>query len=166
MAIEDLGPAERFVAGAIGEPGNRRFYLQVTAFGVTHTLLAEKQQVAALAEQGLQILDARGITSDQAAVDAILAGDLEVIDPGVDGERFRVGDISIGMSESELLTITVASAEDDDGIRFVIAPEQFRAMAQAGLDVVAAGRPTCRWCRLPMNPDGHECPARNGHHRG
>lgn len=79
---------------------------------------------------------------------------------------FRVGDISIGMSESELLTITVASAEDDDGIRFVIAPEQFRAMAQAGLDVVAAGRPTCRWCRLPMNPDGHECPARNGHHRG
>jgi uncharacterized repeat protein (TIGR03847 family) len=165
MAIEDLGPAELFVAGAIGEPGNRRFYLQVTASGVTHALLAEKQQVAALAEQGLQILDARGISSDETAVEAILSGGLEVIDPGQNGERFRVGDIAIGMSESELLTISVESAEGDDGIQFVIAPEQFRAMARFALDVVSAGRPTCQWCRLPMNPEGHECPARNGHHR-
>jgi uncharacterized repeat protein (TIGR03847 family) len=165
MEIEDLGPAERFVAGAIGRPGSRRFYLQVTAAGVTHVLAAEKEQIAALAGQGLEVLDARGISSDEAAVEAIIAAGLPVIDPGPEGERFRVGEMSIGMSESELLTVSITSIDEDDGIQFVIAPEQFRAMAQVALEVVAAGRPTCQWCRLPMDPDGHECPARNGHHR-
>ena len=165
MAVEDLGPAERFVAGAIGEPGSRRFYLEVTASGVTHVMLAEKQQIAALASQGLEVLDQRGISSDDAAVQALIDAGLQVIDPGVDGERFRVGEMSIGMAESELLTIAIDSVEGDDGVRFVIAPEQFQAMARVALDIVAAGRPTCRWCQLPMDPEGHECPAQNGHRR-
>jgi hypothetical protein len=40
-------------------------------------------------------------------------------------------------------------------VSFVIAPEQFRAMAQVALEVVAQGRPLCQWCQLPMDPDGH-----------
>ena len=72
MAIDDLGPAERFVAGAIGEPGSRTFYLQVTAGGTTHALLAEKEQIAALASQGLEILDAGSIGADDDAVQRII----------------------------------------------------------------------------------------------
>lgn len=165
MAVEDLGPAERFVAGAIGEPGSRRFYLVVVASGVTHSMAAEKAQIEALATQGLQLLEVQAISADDDAVDAIIAAGMGIDDPGPEGERFRVGEIAIGMAESELLTISISSVDSDDAIRFVIAPEQFRAMAQVALDVVAAGRPTCQWCRLPMDPSGHECPARNGHHR-
>ncbi|MDX1449462.1 MAG: DUF3090 family protein [Acidimicrobiia bacterium] len=165
MAVEDLGPAERIVAGAVGEPGQRRFYLQVHTGGRVTTLLAEKQQMAALAEQGLRILAAREISSDQAVVDRIVADGLEVIDPGEDNERFRVGEISIALGGAELLTVEIASVEEDDAVSFVISPEQFRAMAQVALDVVAAGRPLCEWCQLPMDPEGHACPARNGHHR-
>lgn len=160
--IEDLGPAERFAAGAAGEPGSRRFYLQVRAAGGVHSLLAEKQQVSALAEEGVRVLDAHGISSDASVVDAIVAAGLPIEDPGEGGERFRVGQVSIGMAPSELLTITIESVDEDDGVSFVIAPEQFRAMAKVALDVVAAGRPTCQWCRLPIDPGGHECPARNG----
>ncbi len=165
MAIDDLGPAERFVAGAIGEPGSRTFYLQVTAGGTTHALLAEKEQIAALASQGLEILDAGAIGADDDAVQRIIDAGLPVIDPGDDGARFRVGDISIGLTESELLTVVIEAAEGDDGVTFLIAPEQFRAMATVALEVVAAGRPTCQWCSLPMDPEGHLCPASNGHHR-
>ncbi len=165
MAIEDLGPAERFVAGAIGEPGSRTFYLQVTAGGTTHALVAEKEQIAALASQGLGVLDANEIAADDEAVQRIVDAGMAVDDPGPEGGRFRVGEISLGMTESELLTVIIESTESDDGVRFVIAPEQFRAMATVALEVVAAGRPACPWCSLPMNPEGHDCPSRNGHHR-
>lgn len=165
MAIEDLGPAERIVAGAVGEPGHRRFYLQIVAGGELTSLLAEKQQVAALAEQGLAILAERAIGVEQEAVDRLVAGGLPVEDPGEGNERFRVGDISISLGGSELLTIEISSVDDGDGVSCVIAPEQFTAMAHVALEVVQRGRPLCQWCQLPMDPEGHKCPARNGHHR-
>jgi len=165
MEIEDLGPAERIVAGAIGEPGSRRFYLQVTAGGERVTMLAEKSQIAALATQGVAILDESGISSDEGAVDRLVAAGMFVEDPGYDGERFRVGEIAIALAQSELLTVTVESIDEDDAVTFIIAPEQFRAMARVAIEVVESGRPTCPWCRLPMDPDGHACPARNGNHR-
>lgn len=165
MAVDDLGPAERIVAGAVGEPGRRRFYLQIHTGGQITSLLAEKQQVAALAEQGLKILAERGIGSEQEAVDRLVAQGLTVEDPGEENERFRVGEISIALGSAELLIVEIVSVEEDDAVSFVIAPEQFRAMAQVALEVVAAGRPLCPWCQMPMDPDGHACPARNGHHR-
>lgn len=161
MDIENLGPAELFAAGAIGTPGERRFYLQVIAGGTAHSLLAEKQQIAALATQGLEILDEHEISSDDVAVDRLVDRGLDIADPGEGNERFRVGTISIAMAPSELLTVTIESIEANDALTFVIAPEQFKAMATVALHVVAAGRPMCPWCRLPMDPDNHECPARN-----
>jgi uncharacterized repeat protein (TIGR03847 family) len=165
MAVDDLGPAERIAAGAVGEPGQRRFYLQIVAGGQSTSLLAEKLQVAALAEQGLAILAERGITSEQEAVDRLIADGLPVEDPGEGNERFRVGDISISLGGSELLTVDISSIDETDAVSFVIAPEQFQAMAQVALEVVQQGRPLCQWCQLPMDPDGHKCPSRNGHHR-
>jgi uncharacterized repeat protein (TIGR03847 family) len=161
MEIDDLGPAERFAAGAVGNPGERRFYLEVVADGTAHSLLAEKQQIAALAARGLEILDEHEISSDGSAVDRLVDVGLPISDPGDGNERFRVGTISIAMAPSELLTVTIESVEEDDAVTFVIAPEQFQAMATVALDVVAAGRPMCPWCRLPMDPENHECPARN-----
>lgn len=161
MALEALGPAERVAAGAVGEPGRRRFFFQITAAGVDHWLLAEKEQVRVLAREGLRILDAGHIESDPDAVAALIGAGLEIADPGEDGERFRIGSVTVAVSESELITCTISSIDDDDAVSFVIAPEQFRAMAAVALQSVAAGRPTCKWCRLPIDPEGHECPARN-----
>jgi uncharacterized repeat protein (TIGR03847 family) len=161
MELDDLGPAERFAAGAVGRPGQRRFYLQVVAAGVPTSMLAEKEQISALATQGIHILDQNGVSSDEGAVGLLISGGLAVDDPGEDGERFRVGTISISMAPSELLTVTIESVDEDDAVSFVIAPEQFRAMAAVAIEAVAAGRPTCPWCRLPMDPENHECPARN-----
>lgn len=161
MALEELGPAERVAAGAIGRPGRRRFYLEVTAGGVTHSLLCEKEQMAALATQGLAALEEAGIDTDETAVSQILQSGLEVSDPGQ--PRLRVGSIALGIAGSELITVTIESVDGDDGVSFVVAPEQFRAMALAALQAVAGGRPICPRCRLPIDPDGHDCPAGNGH---
>ncbi len=161
MALEELGPAERVAAGAIGRPGRRRFYLEVTAGGVTYSLLCEKEQMAALATQGLAALEEAGIDTDETAVSQILQSGLAVSDPVQ--PRLRVGSIALGIAASELITVTVESVDGDDGVSFVVAPEQFRAMALAALQAVAGGRPICPRCRLPIDPDGHDCPAGNGH---
>ncbi len=161
MKLEDLGPAERFTAGAIGPPGHRHFYFQITAGGREHWLGAEKEQVRTLAVEGSRILAANRISIDTDAVANLIAGGLELHDPGSDGERFQVGDVTLAMGINELLTCTIAAVDGDQAVSFIIAPEQFQAMAAVALEVVAAGRPICRWCQLPMSPDDHQCPGRN-----
>jgi uncharacterized repeat protein (TIGR03847 family) len=162
MAVEELGPAERFAVGAIGEPGKRTFYMLVTASGAIHAFVCEKSQVAELARQGLQLLVAAALTPDQAAVRQILEGGLEIDEP--ETTRFRIGSIGLGLTQSEFLTMTLGSVDEDQSVSFVISPEQFQAMALAALEVVAAGRPICPRCGLPEDPEGHDCPWVNGHH--
>ncbi|MGW4799287.1 DUF3090 family protein, partial [Nonomuraea sp. NPDC004297] len=49
MPVFDYDPPERFVAGALGQPGARVFFLQARAEGRLTTVALEKLQVAALA---------------------------------------------------------------------------------------------------------------------
>lgn len=159
--MRDMGPAEEFVAGALGEPGKRHFYLQITAASETVWLHAEKQQVAALGSQCLTLLAAADLTPDSDAV-ATIRSDLAIREP--DQELFGVGGIQVAVLESELIALVITSSEEDETLRFVVAPEQLQAMAEHALDVVAAGRPLCPFCQLPEDPEGHRCPATNGHH--
>ena len=162
MSVEDLGPAERLAAGAIGPPGRRRFFLEVTAGGRVHSFPCEKGQVAELARQGLQLLVVAGLESDEEAVQRLVQGRLPIVDPEEPG--FRIASIGVAVHETEFLSITLASVEDEESATFVVTPEQFRAMALVAADVVAAGRPICPRCGLPEDPEGHRCPSVNGHH--
>ncbi len=162
--MDRLGPAELFTAGAVGEPGARTFYLHVVAAGAPFWMVAEKAQVAALAERSLEIISEAGLEPDQAGVEDVLSR-ADLPEPGE--IAFRAGTMALRASDArELVTVTITDAEEDDGIEFDVAPEQLQAMAVKGLEAVAAGRPTCDLCRLPMDTDGHRCPATNGHHTG
>lgn len=162
MALKDLGPAERFAAGAIGEPGSRFFFLEVTANAEVHTFPCEKTQVADLAERGLQLLSAAGLNIDEGAVEHLVASGLEITQP--ESVSFRVSTIAIAIVANEFITLVFGSEEAEDEVRFIVTAEQFRAMALVAAKVVAAGRPICPRCQLPMNPEGHRCPSSNGHH--
>ena len=48
-------------------------------------------------------------------------------------------------------------------LRVRITPGAARAFAQRAAKVVAAGRPPCPLCGLPLDTDGHICPRQNGH---
>ena len=159
---DSLGPAERFAAGAVGEPGDRTFLFHVVANTEPHWFVAEKAQVATLADYALTALAEANILPDPEAMRRILAG-LDVELP--DEVRFRVGSISLGIQpDSDLISIEFISVDESDGVTFVIAPEQLQALAIHGLEVVGQGRPICRDCQLPMERNGHICPASNGHH--
>jgi uncharacterized repeat protein (TIGR03847 family) len=168
------GP-ERFVAGTIGEPGSRSFYLQAAGNGQVVTVSLEKVQVAALAERLDQLLDEllRREGADS-GIPAVAPADLEDLGPLElpVTEEFRVGTLALAWDGQRRQVVIEASAfeseeespsEEADLLRVSLAPGPARAFAKRALRVVAAGRPPCPLCGLPLDESGHVCPRLNGH---
>ncbi len=153
-----LGRPDRACAGAIGEPGRRRFFFTVQVGTTELWYLIEKQQAAALAERGVELLKSVGHELGT-GVPASL-GDRE---PG--HVEFRVGTMAIGLVADEpLVVVTLAPLEEDEDeeVVFELSYDQLDGMIQAALTAVMSGRPMCRRCNLPKDPEGHACPASNG----
>ena len=55
--------------------------------------------------------------------------------------------------------------EGPDTLRVRITAEAARAFIVRAERVVAAGRPPCPLCSLPLDAEGHICPRQNGHRR-
>lgn len=56
--------------------------------------------------------------------------------------------------------------DDEDGppvLRVRISGARARAFTKRALQVVAAGRPPCPFCGLPLDSEGHVCPRQNGY---
>ena len=158
--MKSLGPVDRFVAGAIGEPGERTFLIEVEGAGAPHWFLLEKQQVAVLAERVLELLRDAGY--EPAATPRLSLRDPDAVD-------FRVGEIRMAYASSdEVITVTLIPVatedepDEDDGVEFDVTAHQLHAMAVHAREVVVAGRPPCPRCALPMDPGEHVCPASNG----
>jgi len=152
--VRSLGRADRFVAGAIGEPGHRTFLLEVAGAFPVEWFVLGKQQVAALAERTLRLLRSRWVPPGPAGPG--------LVDPGE--PTFRVGEIGIGTDDDDFV-IVLSPVEDGDEngpVAFTVTAGLMDAMARRAVEVVGAGRPACRFCGLPEHADGHACPAANG----
>ena len=57
MPVYSYDPPERFIAGTVGQPGERTFYLQASGGGRTTSVALEKMQVSQLAERLDELLD-------------------------------------------------------------------------------------------------------------
>ena len=110
MPVYFYDPPDRFVAGAVGQPGERVFYLQATSNGRVTSVLLEKFQVSLLAERIDELLDEvlrrTGGSSDvPATAPAGLQDDAPLDLPLL--EDFRVGAISVpgqgDSADSEIL---------------------------------------------------------------
>ncbi|HVS69493.1 MAG TPA: DUF3090 domain-containing protein [Mycobacteriales bacterium] len=175
-------PPERFVAGTVGEPGQRTFYLQASGNGRLISVVLEKLQVSALAERLDELLDEvrrrQGSDSPVPAVAPPQLEDVAPLDAPVE-EEFRVGTLALAWDDDEKLVIIEAQSVTDeelgeagapsdtesnaDMLRVKLSPAVARAFAKRALRVVAAGRPPCPLCGNPLDPEGHICPRQNGH---
>jgi uncharacterized repeat protein (TIGR03847 family) len=179
----DFDPPDRFVAGTVGEPGERTFYLQASGGGRLISVALEKVQVQALAEKVDELLDeVRRRQGDDSVVPPPTTRELEDVAP-LDTpieEEFRVGTLALawdGDTSSILVeaqsVVPEGEAEPAEGaegaeftgdmLRVRLAPVAARAFARRALRVVAAGRPPCPLCGNPLDPQGHVCPRQNGH---
>jgi uncharacterized repeat protein (TIGR03847 family) len=262
----ELDPVDRITAEAVGEPGQRTFFLQARKDHRLITLLVEKQQLQLLAASVVEILARVGKETGQGPADESMGLEEPVL------AEWRVGRLSIGYQEDRDLLMLEAvellpeleepsddellqqeeeeaepegadeptpkgvqaaleeqfgvytveailgestqeeeeeeeveeeeepgtSSEDEteerDGhestaaqpsgggteddaadvevlaegrepnrVRFWATREQMLSLARHGAAVCAAGRPRCQLCGAAMDPEGHACPALNGH---
>src|SRR4249920_1521894 len=89
-------PPERFVAGTIGRPGDRTFFLQARDGPRVISIVLEKVQVAVLADRLgdlLTELEKRGV--EAAAEDAPIVDDVAPLDEPIN-EAFRAGSLTLG----------------------------------------------------------------------
>jgi uncharacterized repeat protein (TIGR03847 family) len=52
---------------------------------------------------------------------------------------------------------------DPELLRLWATREQMFGLSRHAAMVVDRGRPTCQFCGNPLDPEGHSCPAMNGH---
>ncbi|MDF4249546.1 MULTISPECIES: DUF3090 domain-containing protein [Streptomyces] len=186
-------PPDRFVAGTVGLPGRRTFFLQASAGGRTTSVALEKAQVEALAERIDELLDEvvrrSGGSAPVPAVAPSEVDDTGPLESPVE-EEFRVGTMALAWDgDGERMVVEaqaivelepgededLADAEerllqdDENGppmLRVRISGNMARAFAKRAMEVVNAGRPPCPLCSLPLDPEGHVCPRQNGYRRG
>ncbi len=180
----ELGPVDRITADALGEPGMRTFYLQARAGADLVTVVVEKEQVVLLSQSVLELLtevpletgplDETELALEEPVDPLFHAGRLSIgYDP--DGDRFLLevtefepGDEAEDEADEEGLALaddplTLGLEGEPETIRLWASREQMLALSRHGAEVAERGRPTCRFCGNPIDPEGHVCPATNGH---
>ena len=170
----ELPSPDYFTVGAVGEPGQRVFYLQGRQAREVVTLKVEKEQISALADYVAGLL---AKLSDAGTVGPDLPL-LEPIEP-----VWAVGALGLGYDESSDRMVVVANeaveqeeADEEEAAqpedpeapegataRFLITRAQAAAFVERARGIVKAGRPICPMCQQPKDPTGHVCPRSNGH---
>ena len=167
----DLGTVDRITADAIGEPGARVFYLQAHGTQLV-TVIVEKQQIQLLAASVLELLATLDLETGTGPDDDAMALEepFEL--------RWRAGRLSLAFEQDRdlfLLEIEefvpeleeddprVAGASEPEVIQAWVTREHMFALSRYGSAVAGRGRPLCQFCGNPMSPEGHACPAMNGH---
>lgn len=182
--VHSYDDPDRFVAGTVGEPGARTFFLQARAGNRLTSVACEKEQVMALAERLDVMLDevARRFDREPAA---LTGDDTDPLEQPIE-EEFRAGTMTLAWeADAEKVVIEVfavvagdppeleetdpvtAALESEDAEVFIvrISEEQARAFARRAVALVASGRPSCPFCGRPIDPEGHICPRANGYRR-
>ncbi|MEU4191577.1 DUF3090 family protein [Kribbella sp. NPDC026611] len=184
--VHSYDDPERFVAGTVGEPGARTFFLQARAGSRLTSVACEKEQVMALAERLDVMLDEVARRFDRDPVTPTAADDTAPLEQPIE-EEFRAGTMTLAWeADAERVVIEVfavvaaeqveleeeedpvtAAMESEDAEVFVvrITEEQARAFARRAVALVASGRPSCPFCGRPIDPEGHICPRANGYRR-
>ena len=185
--VHSFDPPERFVAGTVGPPGQRTFFLQARTGTRVTSIALEKQQVSVLAERIDDLLDEvirSGETeSTVPAVTPVVLEDAEPLEQPI-VEEFRAGTMTLSWDAADERIVVEVFAFTEDGVAASDQPEDeieepepeevlivrlpaglARAFSKRAQSVVAAGRAPCPFCGGPVDPAGHLCPRANGFRR-
>jgi uncharacterized repeat protein (TIGR03847 family) len=156
----DFDAPDHIVAGAVGAPGERTFYIQARQDGALVTLKSEKEQVRALGEYLAGVLEKLGGPTAKPAPDAALVEPLEPV--------WAVGSIGLGYDEeADRIIIAVSELVEEEGAeaataQFAVTRAQAARIVEQARALMRGGRPACPMCSQPIDPGGHFCVRANG----
>lgn len=163
----DLDPVTRITAHAVGQPGQRVFYLQARRDRQLVSLIAEKEQIRALAQAITQLLE--DLTEKNPLLssvdDMVLVSDMTLEEPLE--SSFRIAQMGLGYdTERDMVILVMQGMQEDEAeeaptARFGATRQQMRALSEHASTVVAQGRRICGNCGRPIDPGGHFCPQMN-----
>jgi len=168
----DFGRVSKLEAEAIGEPGQRTFRLRVSSDEHSASLWLEKEQLQALALALMRLLVQMGqpeyIPAAGTAPNPLSPFPEQ---PSLD---VKVGRLGLGLDQTEGDIVLFAyegeeaeaeeEAEQADAVLACrAAPAQCRDLVAMIEGIIASGRPLCRLCLAPIDPEGHVCARSNGH---
>jgi len=188
--VHGFDPPERFVAGTVGPPGQRTFFLQARSGARVVSVALEKQQVQALAERIDELLDeVMASERNEALIPAVAPLGLDDSDPLEQPieEEFRAGTMTLSWEPddqrvvievfpfNEAAIVTPEQLEEideefeepepDEVLLVRLEPGPARAFVKRAEQVLEAGRPSCPFCGNPIDPEGHLCVRANGFRR-
>jgi len=185
--IHRFDPPERFVAGTVGPPGQRTFFLQARSGARVTSVALEKQQVSVLAERIDELLDellrsSGGDSSIPAAPPVSMEDNAPLEQPIV--EEFRAGTMTLSWDSADERVVVevfpyteqavvepgtpeeeIEEPEPDELLVVRLPAGLARAFSKRAQAVVNAGREPCPFCGGPIDPSGHLCPRANGFRR-
>lgn len=169
----DLNPIHYITVDAIGQPGERVFYLQGKNSSQTITLLIEKFQIQTLALAIENLMsELREKTPEMADASPNYNEEDMTLDPPLD-PLFRVGELSLGYDPEQDMLILIAKEESLDPaeaedetlseVRFWCTRSQLWSLARWGIELASRGRPVWPSTGEPILPPGEFSPKNNGH---
>lgn len=162
----ELNPVSHLTVSAIGEPGQRTFYLQGSRGTQTISLIIEKEQARMLANSFEALLKELEAKYPQHAQESPVWTDMRLKTPVE--PLFRVGNMGVGYNEDSNQVVLVAyelveEDEDPNMVSYWTNRAMVQTLIQHAREIVKAGRPICGNCGRPIDPGDHFCPHRNGH---
>jgi uncharacterized repeat protein (TIGR03847 family) len=171
--LHDFLYPERFIAGTVGMPGERTFYLQAVEGRRNISVALEKTQLDLLAQRIIALFKElkMGRAGDLKRKSNILP---QLLTPF--NEEFRVTALSLTWNaQNEQLIIEAQGGEEseviEDGeegpplLRVTLTMESALHFALDSFTLIGAGRPPCQFCGGPLDAQGHVCPRANGYRR-
>ena len=187
--VHAFDPPERFVAGTVGPPGERTYFLQAREGSRLVSVGLEKQQVMVLAERMDQLLDELMRSQTREVVPAVAPVSMEDSEPLEQPieEEFRAGTMTLSWDPDdervvvEVFPYTEAAVvspdqldedlddleepEPEELLLVLLIAAAARSFVKRAEQVVHAGRPSCPFCGSAIDPDGHLCVRANGFRR-
>ena len=163
--IIELDPVTHITAGAVGQPGQRTFFIQAERRSDRVDLVCEKEQVQALAdaidEMAQNLEQEFGLTRHtNLAVDDAAMAIKEPLDP-----LFRVGAMGLGYdaNRDRILLVAQEALEEDDErdpreARFFATRAQMEVLCRYAREVIGHGRSPEQ---VGLQAEAHS--RRNGH---
>ena len=152
----------RFIASAIGEPGQREFFLQVKSDDGVNTIGIEKGQVIALTERFEELIREirRGKLASPEEISVKPLIDSKPLELPIEAD-FLVGIISITWENDRVYVNLQAASQDDeiylddidegpDLIVVKLKIEQVKGFCERAREIVNAGRPSVTYTLLTL----------------
>jgi uncharacterized repeat protein (TIGR03847 family) len=169
----DLNPVTHITVDAIGQPGERVFYLQGKSQVQVITLLVEKFQIQTLALAIENLMsELRDKTPELPEASPDYQEEEMTLEPPLD-PLYRVGELSLGYDPAQDLMILIAKEVPLDApktdevslseVRFWCTRSQLWALGRWAIELASRGRPVWPSTGEPILPPGEFSPKNNGH---